>query len=47
MKLNLDRKHVHEIAAKYGIKNLPKVPELQLIRGADGNAYGVDTPQGD
>lgn len=47
MKLNLDRKHVHDIAAKYGIKNLPKVPELQLIRGADGNAFGVDTPVGD
>ena len=47
MKLNLERKHIHDIAAKYGIKNLPKVPELQLIRRADGNAFGVDAPPGE
>ena len=36
MKLNQDRQRVHEIAAKYGIKNNVKVAQLQLIAGANG-----------
>lgn len=41
MKLNQDRQRVHEIAAKYGIKNNVKVPQLSLIVNANGQAYGA------
>lgn len=41
IKLNADRQRVHEIAAKYGLKNNVKVNHLGLIQSAPKETLGI------